>query len=243
MSERPYLISVDLGPVATAALKELTEVKPKRNQSEVIRDCIIIVHQFQLIGKLADQVQRAVSVKATITPPKKRKASDEEREVVEVYKEVYNYNGNIYWPPALNCIRACHQNGLSYGVIKEMIRISINDPWIGQMIARGDRPQLHTILSEKMVAQLLPKAQSSAEEEADRAMLRLSGEVKPEALAILSEVLEKEEFSKAWDEIQGAMTETEVAGILKKYMKSRHAEFRVRLENLFDLDQVWSEDE
>ena len=234
MSDRPYLISVDLGPVATAAMKELLAEAPKRTQSDLIRDCILIVHQFQLIGKLANQVDRAVTAKITMAPQKKRKTSDAEKEVIELYKEVYNYNGRIYWPPALTCIRACITNGLSYDVIKEIVRISINDAWIGQMMARGDRPQLHTILSEKVVASLLPKAQSSAEEDADRALLRLNGEIKPQALMDLKGCLPPEQYSQAWDLVNECITENDVHMVVKAAMEGTLKEYEEKNQSLIE---------
>lgn len=226
MSERPYLISVDLGPVATSAMKELMEESPKRTQSDLIRDAIMIVYQFQLMGKLANQVDRALTAKITMSPTKKkRKTNDAEMEIIDLYKEVYKYDGRIYWPPALTTIRAARQNGLSYETIKEIIRISINDPWLSQMLGRGDRPGIHHILSEKMIGQLLPKAEKSAEEEADQALLKLNGETKPQALADLRPVLGDDSYSKAWDEINECITETDVQNVVKAAMEGRLQEY------------------
>lgn len=229
MSDRPYLISVDLGPVATAAMKELLEANPKRTQSDLIRDALLIAHQFNLIGKLANQVNRAIAVKVTVPPVKKpRKATEEERSIVDVYKDVYHFNGNIYWPPALNCIRAARRNGLSYDTITEIVRVSINDSFLSQLLGRGERPGLHVILSEKMIAQLLPRAQVSAGDEADRAQLRLEGTIKPDALSTLKGALTSENYSKAWDLINECMTPNDVDMVVKAAMEGTLKEWEER---------------
>jgi hypothetical protein len=228
MSER-NIISVDLGDVAGAAMTELLGQNKGRTQSDLVRDAILIVYQFSLLGKLSSQIDRAIKGTITVTPKKKsRKATDEERAIVAEYQSVYNYDGNIYWPPALSCIRSAHSNGLPYSVIEEIVRISPNEAWFAQMLGRGERPQLHMILSEKMIGQLLPRAQVSASDEADKAKMRLEGTVKPDALTTLKGCLTSENYSQAWDLINDAMTEDDVANIVKAAMEGSLKEYSDR---------------
>lgn len=233
MTERPDLISVDLGPVAHGALDALVK-RYKKNQSDVIRDLIITDYQFKVMGKLSG-VATKLSNKHVPPAQPSRKTTDEERHIIQVYKEVYNVDKNVYFPPALSTIRAAHNNGLTYEQIEEIVRVSPNDSWLAQQMSRGNTPQLHVILSEKMIANLWDLAQESLRADRDRARLSLEGTVKPEAMRTLKQLLTPDQYSAAYDMIKECMTPDDVAQVVRAATEERWDEFVQRTQEAVEM--------
>ena len=226
---RPNLISVDLGDAAHSALDALCK-RVKKTQSEVIRDLIILGHQYDILTKVDKAVARITKTKPSPSGAK-QPMTDAEREVIDEYKDIFNVEKQIYFPPALAAIRAACANHLTYEQIKEIIRVSPNDAFIASLMTRGNTPQLHVILSEKMVAQLWDMAQESLKEEASAHILDLEGRVKPEALVTLKEVLSPDQYSVAWDMVREAMTPSDVDHILKAAINFKWDEYIKKLED------------
>jgi len=229
---RPNLISVDLGDTAHSALDALCK-RVKKTQSEVIRDLIILGHQYDILTKVDKAVARITKTKPRPTGAK-NPMTDEERGVIDEYREIFNVDKQIYFPPALAAIRAACANGLTYEQITEVIRVSPNDAFIASLMTRDRAPQLHIILSEKMIAQLWDRAQDALKEEASAHILDLEGRVKPEALVVLKEVLTADQYSVAWDMVREAMTPEDVDQVLKAAMSSQFDEYVSKNKSLLE---------
>ena len=220
---RPNLISVDLGDTAHSALDALCK-RVKKNQSEVIRDLIILGHQYDILTKVDAAVARITKTKPSPHGPK-RPVTEEERSVIEEYRDVFNVSKQLYYPPALTAIRAAVDNHITHEQLREIIRVSPNDEFINRIMVRGETPQLHVILSEKMIANLWSRAQEAMKEEAAAVVLDLEGRVKPEALVILKDMLTADQYSAAWDMMRRANNPGEVDMILRAAMEKRWEEF------------------
>jgi hypothetical protein len=220
MTDRPNLISVDLGPVAKEALDALCK-RTKKNQSTTIRDLILGEYAYGVIDRMENYAKG-------IKPPK-HKTVDEERNLIEQYKETFNVQKRIFYPAALSAIRARIKDGLTYGELGMIIEVAANDDWIGQLCSRGETPTLGMILGEKMVAKLWPIAQEMADTQADKERLMLEGTHKPEALTILKEALTPDQYSVAWDMVKECHTREDVDRIVKAAMGHRFDEYVARV--------------
>lgn len=214
MNEQRNLLSVDLGSVCAEALDELCK-QTKRTRSDLVRDIILISYHFGLakdFNTLRNTIEELS--KGKHTPRTRGKISNEEKSVIDTYREVYSYKGRLYNPAVLGALRAVAKS-VDYETIRSMIELSGNNTLVASILSRGERPSLQMLLAEKMVGQLLPLVDEFKAKEVKRKVLELEGHVKPLALTELHKDLDDNTYSEAFDQIQAAKTAKEVNDIKK----------------------------
>lgn len=88
---------------------------------------------------------------------KKRKVSKADEHLVNVWKAVYEVPGGnrTFWPPILSTLNSLRDEGFTDEDIEDLIRVSVENDWLRVRSSRGDIPPLSTILSSKVVGQLV----------------------------------------------------------------------------------------
>lgn len=227
---RPYLISVDLGDVAGPALDKMVTYR-KSDRSDVIRECILLCYNFGLLKRFEGALRKAEKEKSpNVTKKPARPATDEEKMVVEKWREVFNFTGNIHWPKVLRTIREALTSGVTYQDQMDILELAGNDEFIGIIMSRGELPGIPLILGDSMLAKFVPMLEQVRSEMLVKHEANLDGLVKPRAIAKLKEVLTGDAMSKAYDLIMMAKTEEQVEGVVKSIMEAQMEDYETSLE-------------
>lgn len=222
MSERPYHLTVDLGPAAHGALEEMTS-QTDLNKSEIVRMVIEMANLLGLVGhwdQLTQQISQQVIPSLGRSPSVKKQVlksmTDAEKEVIAAWREAFNTTTKFYPPAAINCIRAAQKNGLSPADLVACMGVAPEDDYVQSMVIKGKVPQPHELLSDKLLARLVPLAENKKQEDVAMRKMSLEATVKPKAVAALREAgIEGESFATAWKIIQEATSERDVKAITK----------------------------
>ena len=233
--ERPFLVSVDLGEVAGPALDKLSQYQ-KTDRSATIRDCVLVCYNFGLLKRFEKTMKQAAKDGSpNLTKPPLRPATEDEKAVVEAWREVFNYTGNIFWPKELATIRSAVGKGVTYEDQVDIMQLASNDAFINQVISRGDIPVPSMILSDGMLAKFVPMLEQVRKEAVVSSEIRLDGVVKPRALKSLKEFLSDDAMSKVYDLVMIAGTEAQVNNIVKEAVAEQLEDYSEQLANNHDV--------
>lgn len=208
------IVSASLDETTNTALEAMMS-QSDSSTSEIIRDCILIGFYLSNETNFLEIRRTAAELAANKhTPRTKNRMTPKERSVVDKYIEVYGGTRRMYYPPIMKALRAAAMR-LDYETLCDIVEVSPNHDLIAMDLAKGKTPGLQQILSEKMIGMLLPLVDEVRADDFARQQLELEGTVKPLALNTLRELLDKNEFSVAYDLIEEATSAEQVARITK----------------------------
>jgi len=222
MSERPYHITVDLGPAAHGALEEMM-AETSLNRSEVIRMVIEMSNLLDLVSKwdelsqqLSQQVIPSLGKAPSVAKKVVKAMTDYEKQVISAWRRVFKTEARFYIPPAVAVIRAAKRNGMSYQDLIACVEVAPQDDYIQSIMVKGRVPQPHEVLSERLLGRLMPLAELRRRDEINQVKLSLESTIKPAAVMALREAgLPNETFALAWRMIQEATSQPDVESIAK----------------------------
>lgn len=203
-------ITVKFDDEADEALTRVMETNDF-NQSDAIRECVLLVDE---VTRMRDYLRLS---------PKKRSrvATEFDKRLVAAYQDTFQTTKRIFYPAVLAAIHAAKEKGVSEDEMMSAVRAAPLDDWVATRISRDDIPKLNQLLTENMLARLLPLADREAERVERERQLNLRGSVIPQACAELRQFADKEMQSIAYDLIQGAKTEAQVHEIIDAAMSKQ----------------------
>lgn len=222
MSNRPYHITVDLGPAAHGALDEMM-AETDLNRSEVVRMVIEMANLLGLVAKwdelsqqLSQQVIPSLGQGPSVKKKKLKQMTEYEKDVIAAWRRAFSTEAKFYPPPAAQTIRAAISNGLSYQDLIGCLEVAPQDDYIQSILVKGRIPQPHECLSEKVLGRLMPLSQLKKKDDLNKVKLSLESTVKPAAVMALREAgLDQETFATAWQMIQDAKSQADVESIAR----------------------------
>jgi hypothetical protein len=206
--KRPYHRTVDLMEVAGQALEAMVK-KTKKNPSDLIREAIIC-HYGLGTFETTERAMRASEKKdAKRAAAKRGPITDEERRVVEAYKEAWSYTGRIHFPAVLAGMRQATAAGVSIDELVRLMEVAPHD----DLLQTREFVALHELMSEKMISRLMTLEGKVREMEETKEALNLRDSLVPGAIrALRKENLLSPEVYRRIHEVE---TEEELKFLLK----------------------------